>query len=40
MEQPEAIRNTIKDRIVNGLPDFTSDGVPDSLLQTVTEFVW
>jgi len=31
MEQPEAIRNTIKDRIVNGLPDFTSDGVPDSL---------
>ena len=31
MEQPEAIRNTIKDRIVNGLPDFTADGVPDSL---------
>ena len=31
MEQPEAIKNTIKDRIVNGLPDFTSDGVPDSL---------
>lgn len=30
MEQPEAIKNTIKDRIVNGLPDFTSDGVPDS----------
>lgn len=31
MEQPEAIKNTIKDRIVNGLPDFTSDGVPDFL---------
>ena len=31
MEQPEAIHNTIKDRIVNGLPDFTEDGVPDSL---------
>ena len=31
MEQPEAIKNTIKDRIVNGLPDFTADGVPDSL---------
>ena len=31
MEQPEAIKNTIKDRIVSGLPDFTSDGVPDSL---------
>lgn len=31
MEQPEAIRNTITDRIVNGLPDFTSDGVPDFL---------
>lgn len=31
MEQPEAIKNTIKDRIVNGLPDFTADGVPDAL---------
>ena len=32
MEQPEAIKNTIKDRIVNELPDFTADGVPDDVL--------
>ncbi len=31
MEQPEAIENTIKDRIVNGMPDFTADGVPDDV---------
>ena len=31
MEQPEAIKNTIKNRIVGGMPDFTADGVPDTL---------
>ena len=31
MEQPEAIENTIRNRIVGGLPDFTADGVPDTL---------
>ncbi|NLL80538.1 MAG: glutamine--fructose-6-phosphate transaminase (isomerizing) [Clostridiales bacterium] len=31
MEQPEAIQNTIQNRIVDGMPDFTEDGVPDSL---------
>lgn len=31
MEQPEAIRNTIWGRIVNGLPDFSKDRVPDGL---------
>ncbi len=31
MEQPDAIENTIKNRIKGGLPDFTADGVPDSL---------
>ncbi|MDE6433189.1 MAG: glutamine--fructose-6-phosphate transaminase (isomerizing) [Lachnospiraceae bacterium] len=31
MEQPEAIRNTILERIKNGLPDFSRDGVPDEL---------
>ncbi|WP_044024604.1 glutamine--fructose-6-phosphate transaminase (isomerizing) [Roseburia hominis] len=31
MEQPEAIENTIKNRIVGGMPDFTADGVPDTL---------
>lgn len=32
MEQPDAIRNTIAGRIVNGLPDFTEDGVNDDVL--------
>lgn len=32
MEQPDAIRATMKERIVNGLPDFTKDGLPDSML--------
>lgn len=31
MEQPDAIENTIKNRIKAGLPDFTADGVPDAL---------
>lgn len=30
-EQPDAIRNTIKERIKDGMPDFTVDGIPDSL---------
>lgn len=31
MEQPEAIENTIRNRIVGGMPDFTADGVLDTL---------
>ena len=31
MEQPEAIENTIRNRIVGGMPDFTAEGVPDTL---------
>lgn len=31
MEQPEVIRETLQPRIREGLPDFTQDGVPDSL---------
>lgn len=31
MEQPEAVENTIRNRIVGGMPDFTADGVPDTL---------
>ena len=31
MEQPEAIENAIRNRIVGGMPDFTADGVPDTL---------
>lgn len=33
MEQPEAIRQTILSRIENGLPDFSKEGIPDSLFQ-------
>lgn len=31
MEQPDAIRRTIEGRIVNGIPDFSVDGVPDEI---------
>ncbi|MGN0143241.1 MAG: glutamine--fructose-6-phosphate transaminase (isomerizing) [Roseburia sp.] len=31
MEQPDAIVNTMKNRIVGGMPDFSAEGVPDSL---------
>lgn len=31
MEQPDAILKTIDKRIVDGMPDFASDGVPDDL---------
>lgn len=31
MEQPEAIENTIANRIKGGLPDFSADNVPDTL---------
>lgn len=34
MEQPDAIENTIKNRISKGLPDFSADGVPDTLFTT------
>ena len=32
MEQPDTFMATVKDRIVNGLPDFTADDVPDEAL--------
>lgn len=31
MEQPQAVENTIGNRVVSGMPDFSADGVPDSL---------
>ncbi|MBO5068821.1 MAG: glutamine--fructose-6-phosphate transaminase (isomerizing) [Roseburia sp.] len=31
MEQPDAIANTIGNRIKGGMPDFSKDGVPDTL---------
>lgn len=33
MEQPNAFYETIKNRIVNGLPDLSGDGVPDDILK-------
>jgi len=33
MEQPNAFCETIKNRIVNGLPDLSGDGVPDDVLK-------
>ena len=32
MEQPNAFYETIKNRIVNGLPDLTGDNIPDNVL--------
>ena len=33
MEQPNAFYETIKNRVVNGLPDLSGDGVPDDILK-------
>ncbi|MBO5293374.1 MAG: glutamine--fructose-6-phosphate transaminase (isomerizing) [Lachnospiraceae bacterium] len=33
MEQPKAIQNTVENHIQNGMPDFTEEGIPDSLFQ-------
>ena len=30
-EQPDAIRNTVAPRVVQGMPDFTEDGIDDSI---------
>lgn len=38
-EQPEALRNTIGPRIVDGLPDFSEDNVPDSLFTNVNRVI-
>ena len=32
-EQPDAIRNTVAPRVSNGLPDFTTDGIDDSVFE-------
>lgn len=38
-EQPEALLNTIKPRIINGLPDFSDDQIPDSLFENVNRII-
>ncbi len=38
-EQPESLRNTMAPRIVNGLPDFSTDQIPDSLFANLNRVV-
>lgn len=38
-EQPEALRNTIRPRVVNGLPDFSADDVDDTLFDNIDRIV-
>lgn len=38
-EQPEALRNTIKPRLINGLPDFTDDNVSDEIFNNINRIV-
>lgn len=38
-EQPEALRNTIGPRTVNGLPDFTEDNIPDSVFTDINRII-
>ena len=35
-EQPEALNQTILPRLTDGIPDFSQDGIPDSLLKNCT----
>lgn len=34
-EQPESLRNTIRPRLINGLPDFSEDNVDDSIFDGI-----
>lgn len=38
-EQPEALRKTIGPRMIENLPDFSEDGIPDSLFTNVNRVV-
>ena len=38
-EQPEALRNTVKPRMVNGLPDFSADEVSDDIFKDINRIV-
>ena len=38
-EQPEALKNTIGPRVVNGLPDFSEDHIPDSLFTDINRVI-
>ena len=38
-EQPEALRNTVRPRMVNGLPDFSADNVDDSIFDGIHRII-
>lgn len=38
-EQPDALKNTITPRIINGIPDFSDDCIPDSLFTNVSRII-
>lgn len=38
-EQPAALRNTITPRVIDGLPDFKEDQIPDTLFQDINRIV-
>jgi len=38
-EQPDALRNTITPRVVNGLPNFDEDQIPDSLFENINRVI-
>lgn len=38
-EQPDALTNTISPRIINGLPDFSNDNIPDELFKNIRRIV-
>ena len=38
-EQPDSVINTISPRIVKGLPDFSSDNIPDELFKDINRIV-
>lgn len=38
-EQPEALQRTISPRIIDGLPDFSEDEIPDSLFEKLNRIV-
>lgn len=38
-EQPEALRNTIRPRLVNNLPDFAADEVDDSIFEGINRVI-
>ena len=38
-EQPDALTNTISPRIINGLPDFSDDNIPDDLFKNIRRIV-